>query len=330
MGDHKSSAEEEEERWEEHLAHYAHEMHLAAEWAEEIERSVHVAHIAAAAKLLKAHGQMAWDLRRMARGIRALENVAKQGGRKGAKAAQQLIKAKAAFNAAKSEFEAERNAVSKASALIQKSKLLRAELLRDGDEASRLLRLGESVTEFENALRTSRIGSKLLTVGRVVGRIATNKIFVRGLIVVAVAIEAVESYVDSTAQTKAGKTANAALGAGASLGIMASPVLTVIDLIAPKEAKPSVILHGGMTAVTAVGEGFISGDTRAMDEFHKRSMQGHYGKVMQAASEAGEFWAEKGIGGGLREFADAVRWWMTVDDTVTAPVIDIPPSPESI
>jgi len=40
-------------------------------------------------------------------------------------------------------------------------------------------------------------------------------------------------------------------------------------------------------------------------------MRGHYGKVMQAASEAGEFWAEKGIVGGLKEFAEGVRWWVS-------------------
>jgi hypothetical protein len=55
----------------------------------------------------------------------------------------------------------------------------------------------------------------------------------------------------------------------------------------------------------------LTGDTKAMDDFHKRSMEGSYGKVIQAASEAGEYWAKKGLRGGLKEFADAVRWWVS-------------------
>jgi len=40
-------------------------------------------------------------------------------------------------------------------------------------------------------------------------------------------------------------------------------------------------------------------------------MQGAYGKVMVAASEAGEYWANKGVRGGLREFQNALSWWVS-------------------
>jgi hypothetical protein len=33
---------------------------------------------------------------------------------------------------------------------------------------------------------------------------------------------------------------------------------------------------------------------------------------MQLASEAGEYWAEKGILGGLAEFVRAIHWWETL------------------
>ena len=52
-------------------------------------------------------------------------------------------------------------------------------------------------------------------------------------------------------------------------------------------------------------------DSRPLDDVHKRSMAGAYGKVLLAASEAGEFWAERGIPGGLKDFADSIRWWVS-------------------
>jgi len=38
--------------------------------------------------------------------------------------------------------------------------------------------------------------------------------------------------------------------------------------------------------------------TLAIHAFHKRSINGSYGKVLQAASEAGEDWGKKGFNGG--------------------------------
>src|SRR4029077_20739763 len=72
----------------EHLAHYAHELHLAAEGVEVGAHAFHKAiqrieHAQAASKLMKTHSQMAYDLRRMSRGILALERMAKQGGKAG-------------------------------------------------------------------------------------------------------------------------------------------------------------------------------------------------------------------------------------------------------
>ena len=65
------------------LAHYAHYAHLTAE---AIEAGAHLGHfegrVIAAQKLLKTHGQMAFDLARMYRGIWKLKNVAKDGGRR--------------------------------------------------------------------------------------------------------------------------------------------------------------------------------------------------------------------------------------------------------
>src|SRR5262249_26085684 len=225
------------ERWE-HFAHYAHRTHLAAEG---VEVGAETIHIAAAAKLLKAHSQMAYDLRRMARGIRALENVAKQGGQKGAKAAKALIKARSAFKAAQTEFEAERRAANAASEVLHETTLLRRSLKgRALAKIGNTLKIGEAAIKLEKALDASRVGRALLKTGRIV----SSKNFVRGLIVVGAAVEAVESYIDSPAQTTGGRVANAALGAGAGALTMANPYVALIDLAAPKGYKPGEHFHG--------------------------------------------------------------------------------------
>lgn len=143
------------------------------------------------------------------------------------------------------------------------------------------------------------------------GRIAASKAFVRGLVVVGAALEGIAAYEESTAQTQAGKVANAALGAGGGALTMANPYVAVADLVAPRGYKLSEVYRGGASALSSIGEAMVTGDTRAMDEFHRRAMQGAYGKVMVAASEAGEYWSQKGVRGGLREFQDALFWWVS-------------------
>jgi hypothetical protein len=59
--------------------------------------------------------------------------------------------------------------------------------------------------------------------------------------------------------------------------------------------------NSSRAAVTLV-EGVLTGDTRGMLSFHEQSLKGEYGAVFQKASEAGDYWADKGIKGGLSEF----------------------------
>jgi hypothetical protein len=252
---------------------------------------------------MKAHGQMAYDLAKMHKRIFALENVAKQGGEVGARAAAGLPRAQNAYKLASAAFEKERPAVNAARVFLQESNAAAQAGLR----GAAIAKAGQAAVKLETALRASVIGEKLLTVGK----ITASKPFVRGLVVVGAAMEGVASYVDSTAETKTGKAANAALGAGSGALIMANPWVAGADVLAPEGYKLSEVYHGGAAAVTAIGECLFKYDSKAMDEFHKRSMEGSYGKVMQAASEAGEFWANKGISQGLGEFADAVRWWVS-------------------
>jgi hypothetical protein len=270
-----------------------------------------VEHAHAARKQLKAVSQMAYDIRRMARTIHKLENVAKQGGNVGLKGAAALERARSAFAAATAEFNLERTKVQAANKVLQEYKA--AQSLPKGWAA---VRAGQAAGKLEAALSSSRVGGKLLTAGRIV----SSKGFTRGLVVVGAAAEGVASYADSTAQTKAGKSANAALGAGLGALSMANPYVAAADVVAPKGYKLSELFHGTAGVVTAFGEtlsshertreGILLFDTKPIDDFHKRSMEGHYGKVLQAASEAGEYWANKGIAGGMHEFVESLHWWV--------------------
>jgi hypothetical protein len=286
----------------EHLGHHAHRLHLLAHG---MEAGAHakefVKHAEAARKLLKTVGQMGYDIRRMKRGVAALENAAKQGGRVGAKAMARLSKAKQALALAEEEYWFERGLVGEATTVIHEYKVAQSAV-----RGAALVKLGQAAARLETALGASRVGRVLLTTGKV----TSSKPFVNGLVVIGAGLEAVASYADSTAETTTGKAVNAVLG-GVSVGIlMKQPVAALGDVFLPTGYKLSEVYHGGAGAVTAIGEGVLKWDTKAMDAFHKRSMEGHYGKVMQAASEAGEYWSEKGISGGFREFAEAVRWWV--------------------
>jgi hypothetical protein len=290
----------------EHLAHYAHRAHLAAEhveWAaEKLEHATeYVRHCEAAAKMLKAHAQMAFDLRRMHKSIATLEHMA-QRTRHDGELLQRLEKAKAAVRAAESEFKAEGPAANAAARVLEE--LAR---LKKGAAGQGVAKLGELAGALEGVLGASRIGRTLLTIGR----ITASKTFVNGLVVVGTLCDAAWSYSDSTATTRGGKLVNGLLGGASGALIQKNRWVAAADLVTPKGYKLSEIYHAGAGAITAIGDSAVTKDSKAMDEFHRRSMQGYYGKVIQVASEAGEFWADKSIAGGLKEFVVAVHWWVT-------------------
>ena len=137
----------------------------------------------------------------------------------------------------------------------------------------------------------------------------------RALSVAGAVASGVEQYATSTAQTQVGKLADA--GINTALQTIAgnkNPVVMAVDagleLVGVKEGIGETIQTSSRAAVTLV-EGVITGDTRGMQSFHEQSLKGEYGVVFQKSSEAGDYWAEKGIGGGFsefgREFAGFVR-----------------------
>jgi len=130
-------------------------------------------------------------------------------------------------------------------------------------------------------------------------------------------LNGVWQYGESTSTTTAGKTINA-IGAGAVDGVLtkAVPVVAAVDAAASLVLPESVMKKAGggiggtlntsVRAITTVGEGLVTGDTRGMENFHEKSVKGDYGVVFQAASEAGEYWAEHGVVGGLKNAWSAI------------------------
>lgn len=286
--------------------HVVHEAHLAAD---AVEIGAHAAHDAshyakhadAARKLTTAHSQMAQDLRKMSSGITALENVARSGG--GAEAVAKLADARKAYQTAKTAFEAERPAVAEAARFLQE---LSAK--KDASGINSKLRLGQAAIKLERALSASAAGRGLLATGAVV----TNPAFARGLVVVGAGLEGYVGYADSTTQTTGGKLTNGALaGAGGAL-LMSNMWVAGADLMAPKGFKLSEIYRGGAGAVSSIAEGMVTGDTRGMDEFQRRSKNGDYGQVMKASSEAGDYWAKNGIEGGITKAWQGLKDFRTM------------------
>jgi hypothetical protein len=164
------------------------------------------------------------------------------------------------------------------------------------------------VVKFTAALSQSPVGRSLL----VANRIILSKPVLNGLLVVGAALDAVAAYQSSPARTQVGKLTNAALAGGLGFFVAKNPGVAAVDmLLLPEGYKISELYKGTAAALPAIGEGLLAGDTRAMDEFHARAMKGSYAKVMKAASEAGEYWDQKGLRSGLREFEDALRWWVS-------------------
>ena len=292
----------------EHLAHYAHRLHVVLEEVEHSEHRLHhwggyAKEIQAAQRLAKTHAQMAFDVRRMRKGVAVIERVAKQGGKVGPKAAAQLTKARSALTAAQKAFASERPAVAEAEKLLRT-----AAACRGTTQGVLVQKIGQLTVKFTAALSQSPVGRALLVTNRVV----LSKPVVNGLLVVGAALDAIAAYQQSPAQTQAGRLTNAALAAGFGVLIAKkSPVAIVDAFVLPTGYKLSEIYKGTAAALPAIGEGLLAGDTRAMDEFHARAMKGSYGKVMEAASEAGEYWDQKGLRSGLREFEDSLRWWVS-------------------
>lgn len=167
-----------------------------------------------------------------------------------------------------------------------------------GEQALHATQAHRAAANLETAaLRTANTSARIHT--------ASSALNVAGGV-----LTGVSQYQNSNAQSTAGRTVSAT-GAG-SLAVAVGarhPYLAAADAAASllgSPETPSNVLNRSVDTIATVGEGLITGDTRGMESLHQRNLRGDHGPVFQAAAEAGEFWAEHGIVGGLRQFGDAV------------------------
>lgn len=164
--------------------------------------------------------------------------------------------------------------------------------------------VGERVTRLVGALEGTRVGSLALR-GR---NILASKGFERASAVFAVGGEALSGFLDSPATTTGGKTANAILaGGGGYLMMKQHPAIAAADLVLSEGNKPSEVLRGTAGALTAIGEGALTGDTSSMAKFHEMSKAGHYGNFMKDASKAGDYYASKSLGSFFSDISFLIR-----------------------
>ena len=140
------------------------------------------------------------------------------------------------------------------------------------------------------------------------GKVVSHPSVAKGLMLVGAAVETYAGVVDSNAQTKGGKALNGVLGGASGALVMANPLVAIGDLALPTGYKLSETFRGSAGVITSIAEGAVTGDTRAMEKFHTRSKNGDYGVVIQAASEAGDYWNDNGIKGGLSQIWESLKW----------------------
>jgi hypothetical protein len=128
----------------------------------------------------------------------------------------------------------------------------------------------------------------------------------------------------SSAETLAGKLISAGAAGGASWGSGLSPwttsftrhnayffaadaaILGVNTVAGTNIDRPTQIVNSAIDNIVTTGEGLFTGSTGGMEQIHQRNLSGQNGWVFQKAAEAGNFWAEHGVGGGLSMFWDEV------------------------
>ncbi|CAM4076812.1 SpvB/TcaC N-terminal domain-containing protein [Zobellia nedashkovskayae] len=267
-----------------------------------------------AKEVIKGNNELRQELKTMSKTLRKLDNRIKYSGG-GKKVQAQARELKKAITSAKELLQEQKGAVKEANKLIQGYKEAAKELeglkrlkgfkkfkAVKALKAGVLSKVGDYALKFEKVLATTKSGRAVLKYGKVLAHPAVQK----GLMVVGAVTAGVHSYVDSTNTTEAGKIANAITGGATGTLVLANPVVAVADHFAPEGYKVSEVYHGGSNAVTSIAEGLVTGNTKSMDDFHTRSKKGDFGKVMKVSSEAGDFWAEEGISGGLKQFGKEI------------------------
>jgi hypothetical protein len=272
-----------------------------------------------AQKVIAATDAQLKMLRRQARGL--ANRITHSGG--GPKVAAKLAEVeaeiaklellvneqKAALRSAQAAMKAEQAAAKGLLARIRQ--LLGHEGVAKEKAASRLWKfagryLAPKINQLLRLLERSSSGVKFLAALRKLSSPWVGRVLIGATAV----FEGINAYVTSKNRTTGGKVADATLTGASEALVVANPVTALTDLALPKNYKLSTMYRGGSGAITALGEGIVTGDISAMESFHEASKRGEYGKVMQLSSEAGDYWAEHGVIGGLKEFGRELWDWL--------------------
>lgn len=274
----------------------------------QVVKLANAARFAAAKVLVTEHSREAAALKVLRRKVRSLQNRVRGGGgtrkvlARLAAAEQQLAQATQAWTQQRS-LAAEANRLVREEAALVRSASGRLSRTVASVKRAITLRIGTYATRFAALLARYRAGQTVLRGARLL----TNRWVSRAAVALAGVLEAHETRRGSEMSTEAGRTAHGVASGAATTGVVLHPALLAGDLLAPKGYKPSEMYRGGTGAVTAIAEGLSTGETAGMESFHEASKAGKYGKVMALASEAGDFWADRGIVGGLKEFGREIR-----------------------
>jgi hypothetical protein len=160
------------------------------------------------------------------------------------------------------------------------------------------------------ALRNSGLIKVLGKADDAAGAQSVLKKYNKGLAVVGAGATAINQGLNSDATTTTGKVVNGVAAGGISLAASKlHPGVAIADLATGGAVSQN--LNNGVNATVTIVDGLATGNTDGMESLHRKNMEGQNGAAARKAAEAGEFWADKGVSGGLSEFGDAVGYFFT-------------------
>jgi WXG100 family type VII secretion target len=113
----------------------------------------------------------------------------------------------------------------------------------------------------------------------------------------------------SSAETWIGKITSGGAAGAFSWAMRNNPYVFAGDMVGMATGLdgPSTIMNSSFESIVVTGEGLVTGSTRGMESLHQRQLNGEWGGVFKAAAEAGDFWADHGVVGGLGMFWNEVK-----------------------
>ena len=129
-----------------------------------------------------------------------------------------------------------------------------------------------------------------------------------GVDVVGTAGDTLEQAMQTSAQTWLGKLTSTGAAGGFSWAARNNPVVAIGDVAGGFLGvdTPSGIWNASVESITVTTEGLLTGESGGMAALHQKQLNGDWGPLFREAAEAGDFWAENGVLGGLGMAWDAV------------------------